>query len=134
MNFSKKGIKMKIRRKDIMRILMIVLYLIFTVSGLILMKKGGNAGTITFGGGEFGFSISWISALGFISYIISFLLFTRIIMMFENVSYISPICNGIAQVMIMLASWLILKEKLTGLSIGGAALVIAGVIIMNLKN
>ena len=103
---------MKIRRKDIMRILMIVLYLIFTVSGLILMKKGGNAGTITFGGGEFGFNISWISLLGFICYIISFLLFTRIIMMFENVSFISPLCNGIAQVMIMVASCIFLKEHL----------------------
>ena len=124
---------MEIRRKDIMRILMIILYLIFTVSGLILMKKGGNAGKITLTAGEFGFTISWISALGFICYIISFLLFTRIIMMFENVSYISPICNGIAQVMIMIASWLILKERLTGISIGGAALVIIGVVIMNIK-
>ena len=124
---------MEIRRKDIMRILMIILYLIFTVSGLILMKKGGNVGKITLTAGEFGFTISWISALGFICYIISFLLFTRIIMMFENVSYISPICNGIAQVMIMIASWLILKERLTGLSIGGAALVIIGVVIMNIK-
>ena len=124
---------MEIRRKDIMRILMIILYLIFTVSGLILMKKGGNAGKITLTAGEFGFTISWISALGFICYIISFLLFTRIIMMFDNVSYISPICNGIAQVMIMVASWLILKERLTGLSIGGAALVIIGVVIMNIK-
>ena len=67
-----------------MKILMIVCYLIFTVSGLILMKKGGNAGTITNSNGEFGFNISWISALGFVCYIISFLLFTRIIMMFEN--------------------------------------------------
>lgn len=116
-----------------MKILMIVLYLTFTVSGLILMKKGGNAGKISISAGELGFSISWISALGFICYIISFLLFTRIIMMFENVSYISPICNGIAQVMIIVASWLFLKEQLTGLSIGGAALVIVGVVIMNLK-
>ena len=116
-----------------MRIFMIVLYLIFTVSGLILMKKGGNAGKIAISAGEFSFSISIISAIGFICYIISFLLFTRIIMMFENVSYISPICNGIAQVMIMVASWLILKEKLTGLNIGGAALIIIGVVIMNLK-
>ena len=49
-----------------MKILMIVCYLIFTVSGLILMKKGGNAGTITNSNGEFGFNISWISALGFV--------------------------------------------------------------------
>ena len=97
------------------------------------MKKGGNAGTITNSNGEFGFNISWISALGFVCYIISFLLFTRIIMMFESLSFISPICNGISQVMIVLASWLILKEQITGLNIGGAALIIAGVVIMNLK-
>lgn len=116
-----------------MKILMIVLYLIFTVSGLILMKKGGNAGKIAISAGEFSFNISLISALGFVCYIISFLLYTRIVMMFENLSYISPICNGVAQVMIIIASWLILKEKLTGSNIGGAALIIAGVIIMNLK-
>lgn len=51
---------------------MIVLYLIFTVSGLILMKKGGNAGKIAISAGEFSFNISLISALGFICYIISF--------------------------------------------------------------
>ena len=103
-----------------MKILMIVFYLIFTVSGLILMKKGGNAGSISNINGEFGFSISWISALGFICYIISFLLFTRIIMMFENVSFISPICNGIAQACIVIASIIILKEKFSGAKIGRA--------------
>lgn len=116
-----------------MRILMIVIYVIFTVSGLILMKKGGNAGKITNSNGEFGFSISWISALGFVCYIISFLLFTRIIMMFENVSYISPICNGIAQACIVIASIIFLKEQFSWATIGGAALIIAGVIVMNLK-
>ena len=98
------------------------------------MKKGGNAGQIGFGSGELSFSISWISALGFICYIISFLLFTRIIMMFENVSYISPICNGIAQACTVIASIIFLKEKFTGATIGGALMIIAGVIIMNLKS
>ena len=116
-----------------MKVLMIVFYLIFTVSGLILMKKGGNAGSITNTNGEVGFSISWISLLGFVCYIISFLLFTRIIMMFENVSYISPICNGIAQACIVIASIIFLKEKFSGSTIGGSALIIAGVIIMNLN-
>lgn len=124
---------MKLRSKGIMKYLMIVMYVIFTVAGLILMKKGGNAGKISLGGGELGFSISWISLLGFICYIISFLLYTRIIMMFENLSFISPICNGIAQVMIVAASWLILKEQITGLNVGGALLIIAGIVIMNLK-
>ena len=121
------------RRTDIMKILMIILYLIFTVTGLILMKKGGNAGKIAMNAGEVELSISWISAIGFVCYIISFLLFTRIIMMFENVSFISPICNGVSQVCIVVASILFLKEKFSGATIGGAALIIAGVIIMNLK-
>ena len=43
-----------------MRILLIVIYVILTSAGLILMKKGGNAGKITMGSGEFAFSISWI--------------------------------------------------------------------------
>ena len=124
---------MKVGRKNIMRLLMIIIYIIFTVSGLILMKKGGNAGKLTIGSGELGFSISWVSALGFICYIISFLLFTRIIMMFENVSYISPICNGIAQACIVIASIIFLKEQYSINTIGGALLIIAGVIIMNIK-
>lgn len=116
-----------------MRILLVVIYLILTVSGLILMKKGGNAGKIAFSAGEFNLSISLISCLGFACYIFSFLLFTRIVMMFDNLSYISPICNGIAQAMIIIASVIFLKEKLTGYTIGGAALIIAGVLIMNIK-
>ena len=116
-----------------MKIFMIVIYIMFTVSGLILMKKGGNAGKIALNAGDISFSINWISALGFICYIISFLLYTRIIMMFENVSYISPMCNGIAQTCIVIASIIFLKEKLTAATIGGAALVIAGTIVMNLK-
>ena len=116
-----------------MKVLMIIFYLIFTVSGLILMKKGGNAGKISISAGEFNFSISLISCLGFLCYICSFLLYTRIVMMFENLSYITPICTGLSQIMVIIASWLILKEQLTGLTIGGVALVIAGIVIMNLK-
>ena len=97
------------------------------------MKKGGNAGKISISAGEFDFNISLISALGFICYIVSFLLYTRIVMMFENLSFISPICNGIAQACIVIASIIFLKEQFSWATIGGAVLIIAGVIIMNLK-
>lgn len=124
---------MKIRRKDIMKVVLVIIYLFLTVSGLILMKKGGNAGKISISAGEFNFSISLISCLGFLCYICSFLLYTRIVMMFENLSYITPICTGLSQIMVIIASCLILKEQLTGLTIGGVALVIAGIVVMNLK-
>ena len=116
-----------------MIVVLVIIYLFLTVSGLILMKKGGNAGKISISAGEFHLSISLISCLGFLCYICSFLLYTRIVMMFENLSYITPICTGLSQIMVIIASWLILKEQLTGLTIGGVALVIAGIVIMNLK-
>lgn len=56
---------MEIRRKDIMKVILVIIYLLLTVSGLILMKKGGNAGQIQFSAGEFKLSISLISCLGF---------------------------------------------------------------------
>lgn len=116
-----------------MKVVLVIIYLILTVSGLILMKKGGNAGKIAISSGEFSFNISLISCLGFVCYICSFLLYTRIVMMFDNLSYITPICTGVSQIMVLVASFLFLKEQITGLSLGGAALIIAGVVIMNLK-
>jgi len=116
-----------------MKVILVIIYLILTVSGVILMKKGGNAGKIAITAGEFNLSISLISCLGFLCYIGSFLLYTRIVMMFDNLSYITPICTGLAQIMTILGAWLILKEQLTGLTIGGIALVIAGIVVMNLK-
>lgn len=116
-----------------MRVILVIVYLFLTVSGLILMKKGGNAGKISISAGEFNFNISLVSCLGFVCYICSFLLYTRIVMMFEDLSYITPICTGLSQIMVIIASWLILKEQLTGLTIGGVALVVAGIILMNLK-
>jgi hypothetical protein len=35
-----------------MKVIFVILYLILTVSGLILMKKGGNAGNIQLNNGE----------------------------------------------------------------------------------
>ena len=116
-----------------MKYLLIAIYLILTVSGLILMKKGGNAGKIEIKAGELNFGISLISCLGFLCYIFSFLLYTRIVMMFENLSYITPICTGIAQILIFFASYLFLNETIGLTTIAGMLMVIAGIVVMNIK-
>lgn len=123
---------MKIRRKNIMQILIIILYLILTVSGIMLMKMGGNAGTIAIKSGSFSFDISLISALGLLCYLCSFLLFTRIVMMF-NLSYIVPICTGITQILTLVGAYIIFKDEISIQSVGGAALIIIGILIMNWK-
>lgn len=116
-----------------MKFILIAIYIILTISGLILMKKGGNPGTISMQNGEMNFGINLISLLGFICYICSFLLFTRIVVMFD-LSYIMPICTGIVQVLTLIASYFVFKEQISKQGIIGACLVIIGIIIMNIKN
>lgn len=116
-----------------MKYVLVFLYLVLTLSGLILMKKGGNTGTVNVNNGEINLGMSLISLAGFVCYIASFFLFTRIVVMFD-LSYIMPICTGIVQVLTLVASYFIFKEQISKQGIIGASLVIIGIIIMNLKN
>lgn len=82
-------------------------------------------GTITLG-------MSIVSGIGFICYLGSFLLFTRVITMFD-LSYIYPIVTGIVQILTLVASAVVFKENMSIQSVIGAIIVIAGIIIMNFK-
>ena len=119
-------------RKNIMKGILIVMYLILTVSGLILMKKGGNSGTIQLNEGNIAFTINWISAIGFVCYLCSFLLFTRIVIMFD-LSYIMPFVTGIVQILTLVSAAVIFKEQMSKQGIVGAAIIIIGIIVMNFK-
>lgn len=116
-----------------MQILLIIIYLVLTLSGLILMKKGGNPGTLAFENGNMNFGISLISLAGFVCYLGSFLLFTRLVVMF-NLSFIMPLCTGIVQVLTLVASKVIFKENVSVQAIIGATLIIIGILVMNWKN
>lgn len=115
-----------------MKIMLIVIYLLLTVSGLVLMKLGGNSGTVSVANKELTFGISLISGLGFLCYICSFFLYTKIIMMFD-LSYIVPVTTGIAQILTLVASYLVFKDEISINSVSGAIIVIVGIIIMNFK-
>lgn len=118
--------------KQIMKFVLVIIYLILTVSGVTLMKLGGNPGTIAIKEGSFQFGMSLVSAAGFICYICSFLLFTRIVVMFD-LSYIMPLCTGITQVITLVVAGMVFKEEFTWQSIAGASAIIIGIILMNLK-
>ena len=106
-----------------MKIVLVLIYLVLTISGLVLMKKGGNPGSITMNKGDINFGINLISLLGFICYIGSFLIFTRLVVMFD-LSYIMPICTGIVQTLTLVASYFVFKEQITKQGLLGACLVI----------
>ena len=122
----------KKKEKVTMKIVLVIMYLVLTVSGLVLMKLGGNSGTITVANKELTFGISLISGLGFLCYIASFLMYTKIIMMFD-LSYIVPVTTGIAQILTLIASYVIFKDEMSIQSVSGAVIVIIGILIMNYK-
>lgn len=124
---------MENRRNIVMKIILVIIYLILTISGLILMKKGGNPGTLSLESGNINFGMNLISLAGFVCYLGSFLLFTRIVVMFD-LSYIMPICAGTSQIITLIASKVIFHENISKYGIIGAILAIIGIVIMNIKS
>lgn len=114
-----------------MKYILVVIYLILTLSGLTLMKKGGNPGKIQINKKDLNLSMSVISAVGFLCYLGSFLLFTKIVIMFD-LSYIMPIVTGIVQVLTLFVANRIFKEKIDTKAIIGASFIIIGVLVMNI--
>lgn len=119
--------------KKIMKIVLIGIYLFMTVAGLVLMKYGKNPGSIKVADGNINFGVSFISGIGLLCYIISFVLFTRIVIMFD-LSYIYPITTGIVQILSLIASKLVFKENITIQALVGACLVIVGIVVMNMPS
>ena len=115
-----------------MQYVLIIVYLILTVAGLVFMKLGGNPGSLEVKEGTITLGMSVVSGIGFICYLCSFLLFTRVVIMFD-LSYIYPIVTGIVQILTLLASAFIFKEHMTMQSVIGASIVKIGIIIMNFK-
>lgn len=115
-----------------MQFIIIGIYLLLTMSGLILMKLGGNTGSFAMEDGNINFGISPISLIGFICYIGSFFIYTRMVVMFD-LSYITPLCTGIVQILTLIASKIIFKENITTQGIVGASIIILGLLIMNWK-
>lgn len=115
-----------------MKYALVPIYIILTISGLVFMKLGGNPGTISFKDGGFSISMSTVSAIGFVCYICSFILFTRIVVLFD-LSFIYPLTTGIVQTITLVASYFIFKEKISVTGLVGAILVMIGIVVMNIK-
>lgn len=113
--------------------MLVVVYLVLSTLGLVLMKLGQNTGALSIAESELIFSINLISLAGFLSYILSFLLYTSIIVKFD-LGYITPITAGILQIATLLAGIFVFKENISNNGIIGIVFVIAGVIIMNIKS
>ena len=116
-----------------MQVLVIILYLIFTVGGLVLVKMGSDNINLAITNGVFNFSMGIKAILGFLFYITSFLIYTFYIIRKFDLSYIYPIIAGITQVLVVIAGILIFKERLSVPGIIGILLIIIGIFCLNIK-
>lgn len=127
-NTLKKG-----KKVDMFKIITVILYLVLTVSGLILYKYGANKNfAISFTNSVFNLKISFISILGLLCYLASFILYMTIIPKF-NISYIMPLTSAISYISIFILSAMVLGEKLTINGIIGAIIILIGIVIINIR-
>lgn len=110
----------------------IFVYLLFTIGGLILMKLSNEPPQITFVKQKIIITIAPFMVLGLIAYIISFLLWMRLVTYYE-LSYIMPVTAGLVQVASFVAAIMIFSEKPDIFRIIGIILIIIGVVVINIK-
>lgn len=114
-----------------MQWLMVAIYLVLTVSGLILYKYGANKEfLLAINNKSFELKISLISIIGLVCYLFSFIIYMVILPKF-NVSYIMPITSAMSYIGIFVLSILVLKEKVQVHGIVGAVIILIGAFIMN---
>ena len=122
----------KERKVNKMQILMVAIYLFFTLAGLTLYKYGANQNFVfAITNKSFELKISLISILGLVFYLCSFIIYMIILPKFD-LSYIMPITSAISYIGIFLLSIFLLKETVHTNGIIGAIIILVGIIIMNL--
>lgn len=115
-----------------MGIFLVVLYLILTVSGLILYKFGANKEFVfSVSNGIFQIKLSLISIIGLVCYLFSFLIYMLVLPRFD-LTYIMPVTSGVTYISTFILSVLVLKESVQVNSIVGSIIILVGIIIMNL--
>lgn len=111
--------------------LLFILYVVLSTSGLILVKLGGQATSFQITNAIFSFSMSFTMILGFLCYMISFVLWMVIVSKSE-VSYIVPLGVACTNIAVLLGSKLILQEHVSLGTVIGTAIIIVGIVIIQL--
>lgn len=118
-------------RKNMMGIILV--YVMFSVSGLLLLKIGTTrAFSLTLTEGNLDIKISGILLIGMCLYLLA-LITSLIAMKTIDLSIFYPISAGLGYVLVCLLSYLVLREHITRMQLGGMLFILIGVVLMNLR-
>lgn len=116
-----------------MQYIAITIYVLCSVSGLVLFKLGSTEDlTLEINRSFFCLKVGWLSVLGLILYIISFVVYMGLAAK-NNLSYLVPVTVGAVYCLTMLASVVIFKEQVRFLQLLGSAFILIGLVLMNIK-
>ena len=116
-----------------MQIITVIIYALISVAGLTLVKLGSN-NPLSFVASQNGFSFGtgWITLLGLVLYIVSFLIYMTLIAK-NNLTYITPVSSAVVYILTMVVSLVVFREQVTSIQWIGWCLILVGVVLMNLK-
>ena len=114
-----------------MPIILFICYVLFSITGLLLIKIGGTETSAQISLKLISVQVSSIYVLGLVCYVTSFLLFILLVQKM-NLSYLMPIGAGIVNVAAVLLGAFVLKEKIHIRNMVGIAFVLIGVFLITM--
>lgn len=110
-----------------------LIYVLLSAGALTLIKTGANyASAISIESGVLNLRMGLFMLIGLALYIVSFLLSLSLISSFQ-LSYYYPISAGAIYVVVAMFAAIFLKERMSVAQYVGMGLILAGIVIMNLK-
>ena len=119
--------------KKRMQLLVIVIYACCAVAGLTFFKLGSTQQlSLEITARSIGLKISWLSILGMLMYVVSFLIYLSLVAK-NNLTYLTPVSSGVVYILTLIVSLLVFKERLTVNQAIGWCCILVGLFFMNKK-
>lgn len=113
--------------------ILIALFVLATSSALVLMKLGSKTSApFQLADGRPHFNLNFYVVSGILLYGTSFVIYTYLISKYD-LGYIIPLTTALVYIIIFTASYFIFKEAFTATKILGIALIVTGLVFLNLK-
>lgn len=110
------------------------IYVLCSAFALTLIKMGGNrAASLTLSDGIVDMRLGTLMIVGFVLYVVSFLISMAILPRFD-LSFFYPVSAGLIYIFVCLFAFFFLKENFSSTKLIGLSLILAGIVVMNLKS
>jgi multidrug transporter EmrE-like cation transporter len=111
----------------------LTLYVLTTVSALVIMKLGTKSGLpIVYMNNRIQFNVNFYTISGIVLYGLSFVTYIYLISKFD-LGYILPLALAFVYILIFLASYFIFKEVFTITKIIGIVFILVGLVFLTIK-